>query len=192
MNRVDLDDTDHAIQAPPVVGRTRPNTLASCHRAALDRATISTCSITPQENVMPLRKSAIVLALACTGGLLFHAPPTDAHEAGEETVSPKLTQALPNVPGKTFTSAIVDFSPGAKAKPHRHGDAFVYAYVLKGSVRSALNDEAPRVYRAGDNWSEPPGTRHPVTENASRTQPARLLVVFVANTGDALKTPDQP
>lgn len=141
---------------------------------------------------MPLRRSAVVLALACTGGLLVHAPPVAAHEGGEETVSPKFTQALPNVPGKTFTTLIVDLPPGSKAQPHRHGQAFVYAYVLKGSVRSALNDEAPRVYRTGDNWFEPPGARHPLTENASRTQPARLLVVFVANTGDALKTPDQP
>ncbi|MGJ7505942.1 cupin domain-containing protein [Variovorax sp. GT1P44] len=141
---------------------------------------------------MPLRRSAIVLTLACTGALLCHAPPAGAHEAGEETASPKFSQALPNVPGKTFATAIVDFRPGAKAKPHRHGEAFVYAYVLKGSVRSALNDEAPRVYRTGDNWFEPPGARHPMTENASQTQPARLLVVFVANTGDALKIPDQP
>jgi quercetin dioxygenase-like cupin family protein len=86
----------------------------------------------------------------------------------------------------------VDFAPGAKARPHRHGQAFVYAYVLKGAVRSALDDGAPTTYRAGDNWFEPPGARHPLTENASRTQAARLLVVFVANTGDALKTPDQP
>lgn len=141
---------------------------------------------------MPPRRSAIVLALACTGGMLSHAPTAGAHEAGEEAVSPKFTQALPNVPGKTLTTLIVDFPPGSKAKPHRHGEAFVYAYVLEGSVRSALNDEAARVYRSGDNWSEPPGARHPLTENASRTQPARLLVVFVANTGDALKIPDQP
>jgi quercetin dioxygenase-like cupin family protein len=124
--------------------------------------------------------------------LAAHALPADAHGAGEETVSPKFTQALANVPGKTLTTLIVEFPPGAKAKPHRHGEAFVYAYVIEGSVRSALNDEAPRVYRTGDNWFEPPGARHPLTENASRSHRARLLVVFVANTGDALKTPDQP
>lgn len=141
---------------------------------------------------MPFRRSAALLTVACAGGLLSHVLPAGAHEAGEETVSPRFTQALPNVPGKTLTTVVVDFAPGAKAKPHRHGEAFVYAYVLKGSVRSALNDEAPRLYRTGDNWFEPPGARHPVTENASRTQSARLLVMFVANTGDALKTPDQP
>jgi quercetin dioxygenase-like cupin family protein len=83
-------------------------------------------------------------------------------------------------------------APSKTRRPHRHGQAFVYAYVLKGAVRSALDDGPPSTYRAGDNWFEPPGARHPLTENASRTQAARLLVVFVANTGDALKTPDQP
>ncbi|MDB5827581.1 MAG: cupin [Variovorax sp.] len=143
---------------------------------------------------MPLRRSilALALALACGGSLLFHAPAASAHEASEETVSPRFMQALPNVSGKTFTAVVVDFSPGAKAKPHRHGQAFVYAYVLKGSVRSRLNDEVPRVYRTGENWFEPPGARHPMTENVSRRQSARLLVVFVANTGDELKIPDQP
>src|SRR3954463_12075511 len=59
------------------------------------------------------------------------APPT-------ESLKPLLEQALPNVPGKSFTSAIFAFPPGARALPHRHGDAFVYAYVLDGTVRSQL------------------------------------------------------
>lgn len=145
---------------------------------------------------MHLRRSITVSAFApclvCLTGVLFHSPPVAAHEAPEETAAPKFMQALPNVPGKTFSTLIVDFPAGSKARPHRHGQAFVYAYVLKGAVRSALDDGPATLYRTGDNWSEPPGARHPLTENASRTQRARLLVVFVANTGDALKTPDQP
>lgn len=34
--------------------------------------------------------------------------------AASETLSPLLQQALPNVAGKTFTSAIVTFPPGAR------------------------------------------------------------------------------
>lgn len=145
---------------------------------------------------MAFRRTATVLGLAlclaCAGAFLGHARSAAAHDAVEETASPKFMQALPNVPGKTFSTLIVDFPPGAKARPHRHGQAFVYAYVLKGAVRSALDDGPPQTYRTGDIWFEPPGARHPLTENASRTRPARLLVVFVASTGDALKTPDQP
>ncbi|MEV4019975.1 cupin domain-containing protein [Nonomuraea angiospora] len=109
-----------------------------------------------------------------------------------ETLSPLLEQALPNVKGKTFTSAIVNFPPAARAVPHRHGKAFVYAYVLEGTVRSRLGGEPVRTYRQGENWVEPPGAHHVLTENTSRTQPAKLLVVFISNTGDKLKVDDPP
>lgn len=109
-----------------------------------------------------------------------------------ETLSPLLEQALPNVKGKTFTSAIVNFPPAARAVPHRHGKAFVYAYVLEGTVRSRLGGEPVRTYRQGENWVEQPGAHHVLTENTSRTQPAKLLVVFVSNTGDKLKVDDPP
>src|SRR5215469_8958268 len=55
---------------------------------------------------------------------------TPASQHPSETTSPLVKQPLPNVQGKTFTSEIVYFPPNARAAPHRHGSAFVYAYVL--------------------------------------------------------------
>jgi quercetin dioxygenase-like cupin family protein len=107
-----------------------------------------------------------------------------------ETLKPLLRQSLPNVKGKTFTSAIVDFPPDARAKPHRHGQAFVYAYVLEGTVRSKIDGKPVTTYHQGENWVEQPGAHHVLAENTSRTRPARLLVVFVSNTGDELKVDD--
>ncbi|MEU4091637.1 cupin domain-containing protein [Streptomyces sp. NPDC026673] len=104
--------------------------------------------------------------------------------------SVQFEQALPNIKGKTFTSAIVDYPPDGRTPPHRHGDAFVYAYVLKGTVRSQLVGEPVRTYRKGEYWIEPPGAHHVLSENASRTEPAQLLVVFVSNTGDELRVDD--
>lgn len=106
-----------------------------------------------------------------------------------ESLVPLLERTLPNVPGKSFTSAVVEFPPGARALPHRHGRAFVYAYVLEGSVRSQLAGEAARTYHQGQEWVEHPGARHLLTENTSWTAPARLLVVFITDTGAPLKTP---
>jgi len=103
-----------------------------------------------------------------------------------------LKQPLPNVKGKTFTSEIVYFPPNARAVPHRHGSAFVYAYVLEGTVRSQLGGEPVRTYHQGQNWVEPPGAHHLLTENTSRTKPAKLLVIFISNTGAKLKINDQP
>jgi quercetin dioxygenase-like cupin family protein len=107
-----------------------------------------------------------------------------------ETLKPLLQQALPNVKGKTFTSAIVDFPPNARAMPHRHGQAFVYAYVLEGTVRSQLEGKPVSTYHQGENWVEQPGAHHVLTENISRTKRAKLLVIFVSNTGDKLKVDD--
>ncbi|MEU0600088.1 cupin domain-containing protein [Streptomyces sp. NPDC006393] len=107
-----------------------------------------------------------------------------------ETLKPLLQQALPNVKGKTFTSAVVDFPPNASARPHRHGQAFVYAYVLEGTVRSKLDDKPVTTYHQGENWVEQPGAHHVLTENTSKTKPAKLLVVFISNTGDKLKVDD--
>jgi quercetin dioxygenase-like cupin family protein len=45
-------------------------------------------------------------------------------------------------------------------------------------------------YRAGESFSEFPGDRHAVSENASSTEPARLLAVFVVDTNETnLVTP---
>ncbi|MFD0505893.1 cupin domain-containing protein [Streptomyces chiangmaiensis] len=101
-------------------------------------------------------------------------------------------QPLPDVQGKTFTTAIVDFPPDSHALPHRHGAAFVYAYVLEGTVRSRLAGEPTRTYHQGQHWVEPPGAHHVLTENTSRTKPAKLLVIFITDTGDKLKIDDSP
>ena len=108
-----------------------------------------------------------------------------------EALSPLLQRALPNVKGKTFTSAMVDFPPAARAAPHRHGQAFVYAYVLAGTVASKLGGEPMHTYHQGESWVEQPGAHHVLTKNTSRTQPAKLLVVFISNTGDELKVDDR-
>ncbi|MEV4755649.1 cupin domain-containing protein [Micromonospora sp. NPDC049559] len=113
-----------------------------------------------------------------------------ASTAPTESLKPLVQQALPNVAGKTFTSAIVELPPGASAAPHTHGQAFLYAYVLEGTVRSKLDDKPVTSFHQGENWVEQPGAHHVLTENASRTEPARLLVVFVSATGDPLKVND--
>ena len=148
-----------------------------------------------------MRLAGGMLAVATLAGATAYTAPdqptlattptaTTASQPPTETLTPLLQQALPNVQGKTFTSAIVDFPPGVRAAPHRHGEAFVYAYVLEGTVRSQLDDEPISTYHQGENWVEQPGAHHVLTENTSQTERARLLVVFVSNTGDNLKVDD--
>ena len=45
-------------------------------------------------------------------------------------------------------------------------------------------------YKAGQSFSEMPGDRHAVSANASDTEPAKLLAVFVVDTNETdLTTP---
>ncbi|MFE7171323.1 cupin domain-containing protein [Streptomyces sp. NPDC057616] len=148
-----------------------------------------------------MRTAAGLLAAATlTGATACSASDQPAHASAPttvaasrhsvETFTPLLQQALANVKGKTFTSAIVAFPPSASALPHRHGQAFVYAYVLEGTVRSRLDDKPVTTYHQGENWVEQPGAHHVLTENVSRTKPAKILVVFVSDTGANLKVED--
>ena len=108
-----------------------------------------------------------------------------------ETVTVIADELIPNLPGKRLVSQIVDYPPGVSSVPHRHGSAFVYAYVVSGAVRSQVDDEPVRVYRPGETWFESPGSYHRVSENASDTEPARLLAVLIVDVGvEQLVIPD--
>ena len=102
---------------------------------------------------------------------------------------PKVTvvydHALPNVPGKSMKGILVEYGPGVATPGHIHPkSAFIYATVLEGAIQSSVNDGPVVTYHAGQNWSESPGDRHSVSANASKTEPAKLLAVFVVNTDE--------
>ena len=46
------------------------------------------------------------------------------------------------------------------------------------------NDGPVVTYRAGQNFPEMPCDRHTLDENASKTEPAKLLAVFVVDTDE--------
>jgi quercetin dioxygenase-like cupin family protein len=101
------------------------------------------------------------------------------------------SQALPDIPGKQVTAVLVNYEPGGKSGPHHHaGD--VLAFVVSGAIRSENSATGPaKVYQAGETFFEPAGSKHLVSENASATQPAQLLAVFVADAKAQLTTQDK-
>lgn len=102
----------------------------------------------------------------------------------KSVVTPIFERSLPNVPGKSLLAVEVVYPPGGASPPHRHpSSAFIFAYVVSGEIVSAVDDEQPRVYRAGESFYESPGAHHRISRNASRTEPAKLLAVFVKNSG---------
>ena len=80
---------------------------------------------------------------------------------------------------------LVEYGPGGYSPGHTHPkSAFIYATVLEGEILSQVNDGQVTTYKAGQSFSELPGDRHSVSANASKTQPAKLLAVFVVDANE--------
>jgi quercetin dioxygenase-like cupin family protein len=119
--------------------------------------------------------SAIALAGVCMS-------PVSAEDE-KAKVTLVFDQALTNVPGKSMRGVLVEYEPGGSSPAHTHpGSAFIYATVLEGAIKSQVNDGQVTTFQTGESWSENPGDRHSVSANASDTEPARLLAVFVLDT----------
>ena len=96
---------------------------------------------------------------------------------------------LPNVPGKSIKGVLVEYAPGGSSPGHLHPkSAFIYATVLEGAIRSQVNDGPVKTYHAGESFPEFPGDHHAVSENASKTERARLLAIFVVDTSETVLT----
>ena len=136
-------------------------------------------------------KIQTIIAATCAALAFSMAGPIYAHGSEAETVTKNFEAAIPNIPGKSLIVVEVDYAPGAASVPHTHAkSAFIYAYVISGAFDSKVNDGETRTYRAGESWSESPGAIHSISRNASKTEPAKLLAVFVLDTNDnPLTTP---
>jgi quercetin dioxygenase-like cupin family protein len=104
-----------------------------------------------------------------------------------DVVEPISSHALPNVPGKRVTIVRVFYGPGGFTPAHQHAGS-VTAYITKGEIRSQLAGGPVETFRVGQSFFEPPGATHLVSANASNTEPAELIAVFVADEGAQLTT----
>jgi quercetin dioxygenase-like cupin family protein len=128
-------------------------------------------------------RAAALAALLTTGA--------SANDYFGDKVTLVYDHPLPNVPGKSLRGVLVEYEPGGTSSGHTHpNSAFIWATVLEGAIRSQVNGGPVTTYSAGESFSEHPGDRHGVSENASKTKPARLLAVFVVDTAETeLTTP---
>jgi quercetin dioxygenase-like cupin family protein len=135
-------------------------------------------------------KIQTVIAATCVAHAFSMAGAVHAHDGEAQTVK-NFEAVIPNIPGKSLIAVEVDYAPGAASPSHTHAkSAFIYAYVISGAVESKVNDGETRIYRAGESWSEAPGATHSISRNTSKTEPAKLLAIFVLDTNDnPLTTP---
>jgi quercetin dioxygenase-like cupin family protein len=135
---------------------------------------------------------ATILGVFLSGVLtLAVAPPATAQQPagpGPVTRTELLKQVLPPGNFRNVQAAIIELAPWAGAPRHRH-DVAVLAYVLEGIVENQFDGGTIVTHKPGESWWEAPGTVHDVARNSSKTERARLLVVYIGEEG---KTPTVP
>jgi quercetin dioxygenase-like cupin family protein len=76
----------------------------------------------------------------------------------------------------------VDYSPNCSTPPHTHAGAFVSVNVVSGYVLNKMNDDPMKLHGPGDTFTENPGCRHVISDNASTKESAMMLVTMIVDT----------
>lgn len=117
-------------------------------------------------------------ALFCLAPAMWSAQAAPA--VPDPVVTALMTQALADLPGKEVLMLTVDYAPGAADPVHRHA-AHGFIYVLEGSIVMGVKGGKEVTLKPGQTFYEGPNDIHTVGRNASKTVPAKFLVVLVKN-----------
>jgi quercetin dioxygenase-like cupin family protein len=97
--------------------------------------------------------------------------------------------ALPKLDGDRLKATVmeVNYGPGESSSSHSHPCAVV-GYVVQGAIRTQVKGQTEMVVTAGEGFYEAPNSVHLISANASQTEPAILLAVFVCDRQTPLTT----
>jgi quercetin dioxygenase-like cupin family protein len=129
--------------------------------------------------------------LGALGGFLL------ACGAQAQPAPPLINEPMAIGPGLDAHMQVINIAPAgdgplttAGQRGHRH-PASTYAYVTRGAVINRLGDQPERRFETGQAWSETPNQPHYIV-NASRTEPAQLVVVQIVKAGTTVLTEPLP
>src|ERR1700748_2367094 len=108
--------------------------------------------------------------------------------AQQVSVMPMMSKNLPEVPGKEGVMITVVYPPGGSEPIHRH-NAYVFVYVVEGSVVMQVRGGKEVTLNAGQSFYEAPDDVHVVGRNASKTKPARFVAFLVKDKGAPVHIP---
>lgn len=118
--------------------------------------------------------TAFVLAFSTLSAL--------ASEPPQPNVTPLMMKALSDIPGREGLMLLVDYPPGCVEHIHRH-DAHAFVYVLEGEIVMGVRGGKEVTLKPGETFYEGPNDVHTVGRNASKTKPAKFVVVLVKKQG---------
>jgi quercetin dioxygenase-like cupin family protein len=130
-----------------------------------------------------LRMLAASLVLACGVQLTQF-----AYAAPHAVVTRLMQKDVAEMPGKELLMVSVEYPPGSVDPVHRH-DAYAFLYVLEGSIVMKLRGGKEVTLTRGQTFYEGPNDVHTVGRNASKTKPAKFVVVFLKKKGAPVLLP---
>jgi quercetin dioxygenase-like cupin family protein len=102
--------------------------------------------------------------------------------AQEPDVKQVMLKELKDIAGKEAMMITVEYPPGGADPVHKH-NAHAFVYVLKGSIVMQVKGGQEVTLTPGQTFYEGPEDIHVVGRNASKTKPAKFLVLLVKDKG---------
>jgi quercetin dioxygenase-like cupin family protein len=84
----------------------------------------------------------------------------------------------------------VEYPPGAVDPVHRH-NAHAFVYVTEGTIVMQVKGGKEVTLKAGETFYEGPDDVHTVGRNASKTEPAKFVVVLLKDKGAPVLIPEK-
>jgi quercetin dioxygenase-like cupin family protein len=149
--------------------------------------------ITRRDLFKAVAAGSLILDPALIASIAMADDVTDDHTHDKQVPPPDrgvavrqlMMEPLAGIDGQMGAVLLVEYSPGASSKPHRH-PGHVFAYVLDGAVVSEVYPGQPIKYTKGQMWYEPPMHTHRISRNASESAPAKLVVFMIIEKGQPL------
>jgi quercetin dioxygenase-like cupin family protein len=117
----------------------------------------------------------LIMSVAATLPAAAHSAPAGSASTRRDVIKHR----LPGEPERDITLVEVTYPPGTGSPQHLHANG-VMAFVVSGTITSKVGEGPEQTFNAGDAWWEPEGAIHRVSRNASSTQSATLLAIYVA------------
>ncbi|GAB3942678.1 cupin domain-containing protein [Spirosoma harenae] len=138
----------------------------------------------------PLLLSLIFISLVSTKLFAQHVHPATSG-ATPPTYATILQQAFTeqDLANREVKMLIVDYPPNSASAPHRH-PCPTFGYILEGEIESTFEGKT-RQYKKGDTFYEFANGLHSSAKNNHPTQPAKLLVFFLAEKGKPTSIPEK-
>jgi quercetin dioxygenase-like cupin family protein len=108
----------------------------------------------------------------------------------EPKVTEVMSKEMPDIAGKEGLMLTVEYPPGGADPVHRH-NAHAFVYVLEGSIVMQVKGGKEVTLKAGESFYEGPHDVHTVGRNASKTAPAKFVVVLVKDKGVPALIPEK-